>query len=233
MKRVLCFVRHSLRPLVLILGLGMLVVSCNPSTSGVYSPLPSATSPGTAQSPLATSTPQPTPQPTAASSTLTPTPFEPPTRPPTVTPLPLPIVTPSDPAFDVWVMRPTYSEPPPFLRVEFEITKWELTSENPAYPVLAHRELPSCQIAPDVGRGLPEDYSISTTFEKMDNIAYQVNAISCKGELIYINYCALDIIEDVSTCLGVSFQNDREKCIEDAETVLATLQLVSGSNKAQ
>lgn len=117
MRHVLRFVHHSLWPLVLILGLGMLMVSCNPSsTDGAYSPLPPATSADTAQSPLATSTRQPSPQPTATSTCNppwptppseacpwlpsptpkptslipSPTPFEPPS-PPAQTPTPLPL----------------------------------------------------------------------------------------------------------------------------------------------
>lgn len=102
MRRLLCFIHCSLWPLVLIGGLGMLAVACNPST-GVYSPLPSATSPDTAQSPLATSTPQPTPQPTATPMCNPPWPTPPleacpwlPSPTPTLTP-PIPTPTPFEP----------------------------------------------------------------------------------------------------------------------------------------
>lgn len=226
MRRRLTPVWTLLAAVLVLPGVGALTASCAAvSTSEVaQSPLSTATPLEAVQSPPATPTPLPAP----TFSIPTPTLFEPPTPPPTVTPLPLPVVTPGGSGLGVWVLRPTYSAPPPFLEVEFETARWRLDSEDPAYPVLIHRELAGCQIVPDVGRGLPEDYSVSQAFREIGSIAYQLNAVSHQDELIYMNYCALDVAEDVSTCFRVSFQDYREACIRDAEIVLATLQVITG-----
>jgi hypothetical protein len=136
----------------------------------------------------------------------------------------LPVITPSNAQLDVWVTSPTYSDSPPFFKVEFAPGKWQLNTENPGYPVLQHTMLQGCSISPAVGHGLPPDLSVERTSRKIGNCTYELNIV--RGEqVLSINYCTHNVEADVSTCFELGLSDDQQSCIQDAEAVLATLAL--------
>ena len=142
---------------------------------------------------------------------------------PTSTFEPLPIFTPSDSRFEVWVIPATYSVSPPFFKVEFLPEVWKLNTDDQPYPMLEHLLLSGCSISPSVGRGLPPDYSVEHTFRKIGGYIYELSMVSKAERLVFLNYCTGN--EDVGICFAVILGDNQEACIQDAEAVLATLEL--------
>jgi hypothetical protein len=122
-------------------------------------------------------------------------------------------------------MRPTYSsESLQSFQVEYQTAKWKLIPRNMVYPVLVHRSLAGCWIQPDVGRGLPDIYTIQKIDKKLGDVMYQVTEISHQEKLVSAAYYTHT--DDISTLFGVSLGEHEELCIQDTEAVLATLRLV-------
>ncbi|MEW6404306.1 MAG: hypothetical protein AB1649_21110 [Chloroflexota bacterium] len=168
----------------------------------------------------------PAPTSTEAPPTSTPIPaITVPTRTETALPtleLPSPVANP--PALAAWDGEPTYSGDSQegfFFRVMYNPELWALTTDNFGSPALAHRALPDCIIVPSVGRGLPSNVTVDHDFRKVGAVEYEVNTAYLAGVPQFITYLGGDL--KIYTGFEVSFKEQADACIADAETVLGTL----------
>jgi hypothetical protein len=201
-------------------------------------PRPQSLSPGL----LATATPQSfesTITPAASVSepaTITPTagPFALDLTPiPTETALPtleLPTEVKYPPVLQIWDGLPTYlaeSKPGFYFRVRFDPTVWASTFDQFGYPVLAHRQIPGCVIAPTAGRGMALNATVDQEVRHIGAISYQVSTAYVNGVRQFVNYSGGD--GNIYTAFGVTFQDQADQCLTDAETALAELRSVAVS----
>jgi len=204
----------------------VLSVACSPVQPGQFAVMSPLASPIELE-PLASPVPivpavAPAAAPTTARIAMPSTPL------PTITVPSIAPPTPSDPRLGVWLSKSTYqTDSPLFFIAEFETAQWELISEYPLFPALIHRTLADCRIEPAFGRGLPPDYSVSRTRKQLGNFLYELNAVKYQDRLVFINYCTHDVATEIATCFGVSFHDEEQACIQEAETVLETLKLVN------
>lgn len=211
-----------------LLSILLLCVACNPvqPTTIVISPIvspvnrtpaPSTTSSvvSVIPSPIAT-VPLATLEPTEVIST------------PTPTIQPEIVVTPSDSRHGVWLTKPSYQiESSSSYLGEYELAKWKLIPDR-FRASLVHRTLTGCRIGPSVGSDfIDPDIEITTTKKLLGNYAYNLHAVSYKGNVIFINYCFQEPSKDPLTCFGVRLQGQQQQCIQDVEAVLRTLQLLN------
>lgn len=196
-------------------------------------PEKSAASPEIANSPEALRSP--TPQPSATielsptitlsptlTSTITQTPL-----PPTETllpPLEIPTEKPNMPAFVVWTGEPTYagdSEPGRLFRVNYDPDVWAQTKDNFEQVVLAHRIIPYCTISSWSGRGLPSDAKVEHIFGQVGDIPFDINYVTMANTMKFATYVGGD--KRLLTGFQVSFEEQRDQCMLDAEAILASL----------
>ncbi len=149
---------------------------------------------------------------------------------PTETPLPtleLPTQAPNQKALQIWDGVPTYladSQPGFDFRVRFDPDVWALTTDQFGSPALGHRSIPTCIISPASGRGLPLNVTVQQEVRKVGAIHYQISTAYLNGVKQFVNYTGGD--GTILTAFQVSFQDQADQCIADAETVLATLTAV-------
>jgi hypothetical protein len=167
----------------------------------------------------------PAPTSTAALATSMPASTIMPTR--TETPLPtleLPTTVANPPTLAAWDGEPTYpgdSQTGLYFRVMYNPELWALTIDNFGSPALAHRAIPECIIVPSVGRGLPSNVTVDHDFRKVGAVEYEVNTAYLAGIPQFITYIGGDF--NIFTGFEVSFNEQADACIADAETVLGTL----------
>jgi hypothetical protein len=146
---------------------------------------------------------------------------------PSETPLPelvLPTEKANAPALTAWTGLPTYagdSEPGRLFRLDYDPDVWAQTPGNFGDVVLAQRQIAYCIIAPWSGRGLPADAHVGHEFRLVGTVPYDVNTVSVGGEVRFVAYVGGD--QRLLTGFQVSFQDQKEQCLQEAETVLATL----------
>jgi len=146
---------------------------------------------------------------------------------PTETLLPLldiPTEKPNAPAFVAWTGEPTYagdSEPGRLFRVDYDPDLWAQTTDNFGQIALAHRQIEYCTITAWSGRGLPSDAQVEHEFRLVGNVQYDINTVTVGGVVKYVAYIGGD--KRLLTGFQVSFQEQREQCLQDTETILATL----------
>lgn len=149
---------------------------------------------------------------------------------PTETPLPtleLPTEVARPLALQVWDGLPTYpaeSKPDYYFRLRFDPGVWALTTDNFGFPALGHRGIPDCIISPASGRGLPLNGTVEHAVRRIGSISFQVNSAYVNGVRQFVNYAAGD--GSIYTAFEVSFSDQSDQCLTDAETVLATLRSV-------
>jgi len=190
----------------------------------------SANTLGIATAELTQSTSSPTPL-GAATETLTPGPFTLQFTPaPTETPLP-PLELPTEIAFppvlQSWDGQPTYlaeSKPDFYFRLRFDPDLWALTNDQYGFPALAHRQITGCIITPTAGRGLALNGSVDHEVRKIGAISYQVSTVFVNGVKQFVSYTGGD--GTIYTAFQVSFQDQADQCLTDAESVLAELRSV-------
>jgi hypothetical protein len=84
-----------------------------------------------------------------------------------------------------------------------------------------HRDIPYCQITPTAGRGMPRGWTVESTFRQIGSLQFEVATASQEGQVKFINYFGR--AGGVVTGFQVSFLEQMEACLADAEEVFATL----------
>ncbi len=149
---------------------------------------------------------------------------------PTDTPLPtlaLPTEVVNAPTQMVWDGVPTYpgeSTPGYSFRVTYNPELWALTTDQFGFPALAQREIPACIITVTSGRGLPGDMTVEHDILYAGKIAFDVGKVSQNGVLKFVTYTGGD--GTIITGFEVSFEEQADRCLADAVTVLSTLRSV-------
>ncbi|MEW6286799.1 MAG: hypothetical protein AB1509_11280 [Chloroflexota bacterium] len=162
--------------------------------------------------------------------TPTPTQTPLPTSTPTETPLPpleLPTEIPSAPALLAWDGVPTYlgdSQPGYAFRVLYNPETWALTQDQFGFPALAHRAIPYCVISVTSGRGLPPNISVEQNILYTKTVTFYVGTAYENGVKKFVTYTGGDGV--IFTAFQVSFEEQADQCLADAETVLTTLRSV-------
>lgn len=184
----------------------------------------------TATAEVIESTPSPNPA-SIATETLTPGPFTLQFTPvSTDTPLPtleLPTEVAHPPALQSWDGLPTYlaeSKPDFYFRLRFDPAVWALTTDQYGFPALGHRQIPGCIITPSAGRGLALNSSVEHSVRKIGVVSYQVSTAYVNGVKQFVSYTGGD--GNIYTAFQVSFQDQADQCLTDAEMVLAELKSV-------
>jgi hypothetical protein len=111
--------------------------------------------------------------------------------------------------------------------VRFDPTVWALTFDQFGFPALGHRQIPGCMIAPTAGRGMALNATVDHDVRHIGTISYQVNSAYVNGVKQFVNYSGGD--GNIYTAFGVTFQDQADQCLVDAETVLAELRSVAVS----
>ncbi len=154
---------------------------------------------------------------------------------PTETPLPtlvLPTRRADEPAALFWDGMPTYpgdSQPEMFFRLEYDPSVWGLTKNVAGEKALAHRSIPNCIISPASGRGLPYNLTSQHQMRALGNITYDAALVSENGTPKFALYLGGDEAMQIYTGFQVSFGDESEACLQDAEKVLATLTAIPKS----
>jgi hypothetical protein len=150
--------------------------------------------------------------------------------PPTLTetllpPLELPTPAANAPSLLAWDGQPTYvgdSKPDYYFRVKYDPDIWALTTDNYGFPALAHRGIEYCVIAPASGGGLPLNMRVEHDIVRFGSLAYDVSTVyNAAGEKQFVTYTGGD--GNIYTGFQVTFQQDADLCIKEAEGVLSTL----------
>jgi hypothetical protein len=196
--------------------------------------LPTAVTPPPAATVLPTQAPNtPTSEPTAtptpaATDTSIPQPFILEFTPvPSETLLPtleLPTLVPNRVDLQIWDGRPTYlaeSNPNYDFRLRFNPLDWALTTDQFGFPALGHRTISGCILSPTTGRGLALNGTVEHDLRKIGGINYDINTAFVNGVRQFVSYTGGD--GNIYTAFQVSFRDQSDLCIMDAETVLATL----------
>lgn len=162
-------------------------------------------------------TPLNTPEPTmtALVPSLTPTLIPPPE---------VPTLESNRPALEKWIDLPTYGEESEAglgFQVLYNVLIWGLTEDESGMQVLVHRRIPYCRIAPVVGRGLPRGWTAESEFRNIGPLRFEVVTVSQEGQVRYVNYFGRS--GGIVTGFQVTFADQIEECLRDAEIVLQTL----------
>jgi hypothetical protein len=139
-------------------------------------------------------------------------------------PLELPTERPSAPAQIAWTGLPTYpgdSEAGRLFRVDYDPDIWAQTEGNYGDVVLAHRQIDYCTITPWAGRGLPPDSKVEHEFRLIGEVPYDVNTVVVQDKVEFVSYVGGD--QRLLTGFQVTFEDQKDPCLQDAEIVLATL----------
>ncbi|HEY3310505.1 MAG TPA: hypothetical protein VGK00_02590 [Anaerolineales bacterium] len=187
------------------------------ATEPASPPQPTSTEPviATASEIPLTETPTPNPTYIAFIPTLTET---------LLPPLELPTEKPGAPALLAWTGLPTYpgdSDPGLLSRVDYDPDLWAQTEGNFGDVVLAHRQIDYCTITPWTGRGLPVDWKVVHEFRLIGQVYFDVNIVSAQDVVKFVTYVGGD--GHLLTGYLVSFDQQQEQCIQNAEVVLGSL----------
>ncbi len=150
----------------------------------------------------------------------------PPAATPTETPLPpleLPTPLANPPALLAWDGAPTYpgdSKPDYLFRVRYDPEIWALTTDSYGYPAIGHRGIEYCVIAPAFGRGLPSNTTVEHDQRKFGSIEFEINTVFRGGARQSVFYLGGDA--NVYTGFEVSFIDNADLCLQEAELVIAT-----------
>ncbi len=215
------------RRVLFILLLSLVISSCGAAPAGTEEPSQTDAVEPTSQPVLPESTPTPgptfTPQPTP--TRIPSTPIETP-----LPPLELPPEIPNAPALLAWDGTPTYlgdSQPGFAFRVLYDPEVWALTQDQFGYPAIGHRAIPYCVISVTSGRGLPANVSVEQDILYTDTVTFSVGTAFENGVKKFVTYTGGD--GKIITAFQVSFEEQADECLTDAQTVLTTLRSVPAS----
>ncbi len=124
---------------------------------------------------------------------------------------------------DAWLIELSSGD----IQIRFDTARWESTQFDefiPLYyeggPVLVHNELDGCQISLNFGGGVPMDWSLEKESLLLGDHEYSVVSFrDGDGEMQFVIYDAL---------FRVTFGNDVDGCLQEAEVVLSSYQVSSG-----
>ncbi len=198
-----------------------------PFNAPLQSPEPSPTEPAALQPVQATAT-QPSPVPPTAtkvptSTLVVPTPTE-----TLLPPLELPTQRQNAPALVPWTGLPTYpadSDPGLLFRVDYDPDLWAQTEGNFGDIVLGNRQIEYCTITPWEGRGLPVNWKVEHEFRYIGSASFDVSTVTYQGETQFVSYVGGD--RRVLTGFQVSFNEQKEPCLQAAEAIFGTLRSLS------
>ncbi len=150
---------------------------------------------------------------------------------PTATALPT-LVLPTESLFagsiGIWDGEPTYpadSRPGFDYRLNFDPATWAKTTDQYGSPARAHRTIAGCLIAPTGGRGLPLNGTVTHEMRRIGGIGYQINTAYVNDVRQFVTYVGGNGV--IYTAFQVTFADQADQCISDAENVLGTLGAVS------
>jgi hypothetical protein len=149
-------------------------------------------------------------------------------------PLELPTEQPRLPSLVAWVSLPTYpgdSEPGRLFRLDYDPAQWAQTQGNFGELVLANRSIEYCVISPWTGRGLPVEWKVTQDFRTIGRSTFQISKVSVQDTVKFVSYTGGD--DSMLTSFQVSFTFRQDECLQQAETVLGTLQSVSETPSPQ
>ena len=150
---------------------------------------------------------------------------------PTDTSLPqlvLPTEKANAPALTAWTGLPTYpgdSDPGLLFRVDYDPDIWAQTEGNFGAIVLGNRQFEYCTITPWEGRGLPADWKVEHEFRTIGSASFDVSTVTFQGVVKFVSYVGGD--RRVLTGFQVTFNDQKEKCLQDAEAIFGTLRSFS------
>ena len=176
---------------------------------------------------MATAT-RPSPVPPTSTPAPTFTPFVPTPTETLLPPLELPTERRNAPALVVWTGLPTYpgdSDPGLLFRVDYDPDVWAQTEGNYGDIVLGNRQIEYCTITPWGGRGLPADWKVEHEFRYIGSAAFDVSTVTFQGVVKFVSYVGGD--RHVLTGFKVSFDAQKDKCLQDAEAIFGTLRSFS------
>jgi hypothetical protein len=123
-----------------------------------------------------------------------------------------------------WDGTPTYlgeSAPGFAFRVFYDPDLWGLTTDQFGFPALGHRNIPACVISVTSGRGLPGNMTAEHELLPVGNTTFDVGNVYENGVLKFVTYTGGD--GRIITAFEVSFAEQVDECLAEAETVFATL----------
>jgi hypothetical protein len=173
----------------------------------------------------ASSTPNP-PDPTATLLLSTPY-FATPTE--TLLPqLELPTERPRAPALLTWTGQPSYpgdTDPGLLFLMDYNPDVWAQTEGLFGDIVLGNRQIEYCTITPWTGRGLPVAWKVTHEFRALGSgptpPTFDVNTVTFNDVVKFVSYVGGD--GKVLTGFQVSFNEQQDRCLQDAEAVFGTL----------
>ena len=182
------------------------LASCVPVQSAPFTVTPSPYTPVLLATPTQTPIPSETPHPTSLVRIIvTRTPF------------------PQYPDSGIWLDQPYDNDPEYLFRLEFDVSKWELTIWYGDIYHLAHRSIPECYMNYEIGgHGLPEGLRTEVERRKIGEWLFDVIKTSYNeaGHPTETYYSSTEsFIFKVDSSQGI------EQCFVDAERILATVTL--------
>ncbi|HSG43147.1 MAG TPA: hypothetical protein VLA72_08320 [Anaerolineales bacterium] len=145
-------------------------------------------------------------------------------------PIEMPALLPNAPALLAWDGTPTYlgdSLPGFDFRVMYDPEIWALTEDQFGYPAVAHRGIEYCAISVTSGRGLPANISVEQDILYTDKVTLYVGSAFEEGVKKFVTYTGGD--GTIITAFMVSFEEQADECLADAEAVVTTLRSVPAS----
>jgi hypothetical protein len=139
-------------------------------------------------------------------------------------PLDLPTERPHAPALVPWTGQPSYpgdSDADLLFRVDYDPDLWAQTEGNYGDIVLGNRRLEYCTITPWTGRGLPVDWKVVHEFRYIGSASFDVNTITAQDIIKFVTYTGGD--GHILSGFQVSFQDQRDQCLLEAEAIFGTL----------
>jgi len=216
------------RSVLVILILSLIISSCG-GAAPAPTEEPAAPSQDVAPEPTnqpilpeSTPTAEPTSTPEPIPTQILPTPTETP-----LPPLELPTEIPNAPSLLAWDGTPTYlgdSRPGYDFRVYYDPEAWALTQDQFGYPAIGHRDIPYCVISVTSGRGLPANISVEQDILYTDTVTLYVGTAFENSVKKFVTYTGGD--GTIITAFMVSFEEQSDECLADAETVITTLRSV-------
>ena len=117
------------------------------------------------------------------------------------------------------------SDPGLLFRVDYDPDVWAQTRGNFGDIVLGNRQIEYCTITPWAGRGLPVDWKVEHEFRIIGSASFDVNIVIEQDVVKFVSYVGGDT--RVLTGFQVSFNEQKDKCLQDAEAIFGTLRSFS------